>query len=107
MFRATPTFIAFLLLALGGLSDRPRPPASGGYGTFPISASSGRPTIRLASAHGRPSRRRMARVMPVRCERGALPRAMRRIPGEVNNLANDRAKNAEALTLMNGKLEAV
>ena len=28
-------------------------------------------------------------------------------PGEVNNLANDRAKNAEALTMMNGKLEAV
>ena len=28
-------------------------------------------------------------------------------PGEVANLANDRAKNAEALALMNGKLEAV
>jgi arylsulfatase A-like enzyme len=28
-------------------------------------------------------------------------------PGEVNNLANDRVKNAELLTTMNGKLEAV
>ncbi|MFI5032491.1 MAG: sulfatase-like hydrolase/transferase [Reyranellales bacterium] len=28
-------------------------------------------------------------------------------PGEGDNLANDREKNAEALTLMNGKLEAV
>jgi arylsulfatase len=28
-------------------------------------------------------------------------------PGEVTNLANDRMQNAEALALMNGKLEAV
>jgi arylsulfatase len=32
---------------------------------------------------------------------------LRSDPGEIDNLANDRAKNAQALTAMNAKLEAV